>query len=352
MATSQNNPHAFAGSSVANAVGIGQHADDTAQAAIVPYSLGPAMHTRVLAVPVAALLVLASPGQAAEEGGSTPDKSAYTLFNPVPDDQLRELNTDRPGKSHSAITVDPGRVQIESDFVTYTYDPRGRGATTTRAYSLGTPIVKLGVTDWLDLELGLALFNSLRQSGGGNSTGSGASASAGDGVTGGAQDGPARARGFGDTLLGAKVNLFGNDGGDQSLALLPFLKLPTAARGLGNDHVEFTINAPYTIALSKPWSLTLEPNFGVVRNADNTRYRENYGFIANLSRPVLIEGLTAAVEVAVDVSSERKERTRVSFDPSLQYLVTKNLQLDVGVYLGLNKATPRYVPYLGISYRF
>jgi hypothetical protein len=67
---------------------------------------------------------------------------------------------------------------------------------------------------------------------------------------------------------------------------------------------------------------------------------------------VLVEGLTAAVEVAVDVSSEGKERTRVSFDPSLQYLLTKNLQVDAGVYLGLNKATQRYLPYAGISYRF
>ncbi len=58
------------------------------------------------------------------------------------------------------------------------------------------------------------------------------------------------------------------------------------------------------------------------------------------------------MEVAVDASSEKKAGTKLSFDPSLQYLVNKNLQLDVGVYLGLNTATPRYNPYIGISYRF
>ena len=288
--------------------------------------------------------------------GPPPDKSGYSLFNPVPDDKLREFSTDRPGKAHSSTTVDAGHFQVESDFLTHTYDPRGPGYTTTRAYSIGAPILKLGVTNWMDLELGLALFNSLRQSGGGLSLGAEASPGSSSGPPDTADQGSGssltRARGFGDTLLGAKINLFGNDGGDQSLALLPFLKIPTAARGLGNDHVEFTLNAPYTIALSKLWALTLEPNFGVLRNAENTRYRENYGFIANLSRPVFVEGLTAAVEIAIDVSSERKERTRVSFDPSLQYLLTKNLQVDAGVYLGLNKATPRYLPYAGISYRF
>lgn len=261
----------------------------------------------------------------------------YSLFNPVPDDKLRDLSTDRPGKSHSAITVDAGHIQVESDFLNYTYDPRGNGNVTTRAYSIGTPILKLGVTNWMDIELGLALFNGLHQSSN-SSTGN--------------SNWDVSAHGFGDTLLGAKVNAFGNDGGDQSLAFLPFLKIPTASPGLGNGHAEFTLNVPYTIALSKLWSLTLEPNIGVLRNIDNTDYRGDYGFIANLSRPILIKGLTAAVEVAVDASSENKAGTKLSFDPSLQYLVSKNLQLDVGVYLGLNQATPRYNPYIGISYRF
>ena len=261
----------------------------------------------------------------------------YSLFNPVPDDKLRELSSDRPGKSHSSITVDAGHIQIESDFLNYIYDPHGSGGVTTQAYSIGTPIFKLGITNWMDVELGLALFNSLHQF----------SKSSGDN-----SNWDVTARGFGDTSLGAKINIFGDDGGDQALAVLPFLKVPTASPGLGNGHAEFTLNVPYTIALSKPWSLTLEPNIGLLRNLDNTDYRGDYGFIANLNRPILIEGLTAAAEVAIDASSEKKAGTRLSFDPSLQYLVSKNLQLDVGIYLGLNTATPRYNAYFGITYRY
>jgi hypothetical protein len=283
----------------------------------------------------------------------TPDKSSYSFFDPVPDDKLREFSTDRPGKSHSSVTVDAGHFQIESDFVNLTYDPRGSSHTTTLAYSIGTPILKYGVTNWMDVQVGLAFFNSLRQSGGGMGAAGSATSSNGPPVDSTLGASLTRAQGFGDTLLGAKINLFGNDNpAGQQLAILPFIKLPTSARGLGNDYVEFTLNAPYTIPLSKPWSLTLEPNFGVIRNADNTRYRENYGFIANLNRPAFVEGLTAAAEIAVDVSSERGDGTKVSFDPSLQYLVTKNLQLDVGIYLGLNRVTPRYIPYVGISARF
>ncbi len=205
-------------------------------------------------IALSVLVVFTAVGAPAAAQTLGPANVDYSLFNPVPNDKLRELSTDRPGKSHSAITVDAGHIQIESDFLNYTYDPHGNGDVTTHAYSIGTPILKLGVTNWMDVELGLALFNSLHQSSN-SSTGN--------------SNWDVSAHGFGDTLLGAKVNAFGNDGGDQSLAFLPFLKIPTASPGLGNGHVEFTLNVPYTIALSKPWSLTLEPNIGVLRNIDN-----------------------------------------------------------------------------------
>lgn len=263
------------------------------------------------------------------DAAAQPDKSGpYTVFNPVPESKLRDLSTDRPGKSHSAITVDAGHFQLESDFINITYDPKGYDTTT--AFSLATPILKWGISQRVDVELGLALFNRLRQARQGDSS---------------------SAEGFGDTLLGSKVNIFGKDGGTQSMAVLPFLKIPTGAAGISNQHAEFTLNAPYTIVPMKPWSLTLEPNFGIIRNDANSAYTTNYGLIANLSRPVLIEGLTAAVEVAVDTRAD-KEPTRWSFDPSLQYMVGKNLQFDIGVYLGLNRATPRYTPYMGVSFRY
>jgi hypothetical protein len=287
------------------------------------------------------------------------DKSAYSLLNPVPDDKLRDFSTDRPGKSHSSTTVDVGRFQIESDFVNYTNDPRGQGDVATRSITYGGPIFKLGVTNNVDVEVGLSFFTDLRQSGGNGTpaAGVGGPSNAPTAVQSNAGSGASnvRARGFGDTFIGLKYNVFGNDGGDTSFAVLPFIKIPTAAPGLGNNNVEFTINAPYTIALPQKFSLVFEPTAGVLRNATNSRYAPNVGLIVNLSREVVVKGLTAAVEVAANTSLDNVTNvgvTQVSFDPSLQYLLTKNLQLDVGIYLGLNRATPRYNPYTGISYRF
>ena len=261
------------------------------------------------------------------------DKSGYAFFNPTPDDQLRPFSTDRPGKTHSSLTVDAGHLQLESDLWNYTWDRFTRDRTTTRAYSVANPFLKLGVTNWAEIEVQIPSYNSL-------------SVRSRDGM------GNLRARGFGDLLVGGKINLFGNDGGDQALALYPLVKLPTAARGLGNNMVEYTLNVPYTIALPAKFSLTVEPAIGLLRNLNKQGYHADYQFLANLNRPIIGESVTAALEIAAEFTTDHNIRRRYTIDPSLQWLVTPALQLDVGAYIGLNKNAPDYNPYVGISVRY
>ncbi len=263
----------------------------------------------------------------------TLDKSQFNLFNPTPGDQTRPLSTDRPGKTHSSLTVDAGHFQLESDFWNYTWDRFTRDRTTTRAYSVANPFLKLGVTNWAEIEVQIPTYNSL-------------SVRSRDGM------GNLRARGFGDLLIGGKINLFGNDGGDRALALYPLIKLPTAARGLGNNMVEYTLNVPYTIALPARFSITLEPAVGLLRNLNKQGYHADYQFLANLNRPIIGETVTAAIEIAAEFTTDHNIRRRYTIDPSLQWLVTPALQLDVGAYIGLNKNAPDYNPYVGISFRY
>ena len=50
------------------------------------------------------------------ENPPLPDKSHYTVLNPTPDTELRELSADRPDKTDSPLTVDAGHFQLEIDF--------------------------------------------------------------------------------------------------------------------------------------------------------------------------------------------------------------------------------------------
>lgn len=99
------------------------------------------------------------------------DKSQYNLFNRTPDDQMRPFSTDRPGKTHSSLTVDAGHFQLESDFWNYTWDRFTRDHTTGRAYSVANPYLKMGVTNWAEVEIQIPTYNSLAirsRNGGGN----------------------------------------------------------------------------------------------------------------------------------------------------------------------------------------
>lgn len=240
--------------------------------------MGRAGHLPTLVACVSFVLV-AEPGRAAE------DKSGYSLLDPVPDRLLRDFNPDRPGQSHDPTTVDAGHAQLEVGAFEHVFDPRGPGSTTTRRYLYGNPNLRVGVTSDVELQVGTPLGNLLRTSG---------------------ADG-ARAAGLGDTTLALKANLLGNDGGDHVLAILPALKLPTAARGLGNGYAEAIVFAPYNYKITNDLLLTLEPSLGVLRNSANTHYRDSYGFIVGLDQTIS-KVVIASVEISTQFRSERADQ--------------------------------------------
>src|ERR1700689_2713963 len=167
------------------------------------------------------------------------------------------FNNDRAGKTHNPTTGDARHFPLESDFYNYTYDYASPDKQTTRAYSIATPILKFGITNWADLEAAFALYNQ-------------------SWVTDRTTGSTIKGTGFGDISLGGKFNLFGNDGGDQALALQPFIKIPTAAQNIGNGVVEYTLNVPYTINLDTLWSVTAEPEFGLLKDANDNGLHGDY----------------------------------------------------------------------------
>jgi hypothetical protein len=75
----------------------------------------------------------------------TLDESQFNLFNPTPEDALRPFSTDRPGKTHSSLTVDAGHFQLEGDFWNYTWDHWTKDESTLRATTVINPNLKLGI---------------------------------------------------------------------------------------------------------------------------------------------------------------------------------------------------------------
>jgi hypothetical protein len=280
-------------------------------------------------IPFAAAAAAASPASA-----QAPDKSGYTLANPTPREALRELSTDRPDKTESPYTIDAGRVQIELDFATYTRDTDTSGGQTIRAETLGiAPVnLKLGLTNSTDLQLLIDPY--VRPSMKDRATGT-----------------RERMAGFGDTTIRLKHNLWGNDGGNTALALMPFVKLPTASRGIGNGAVEYGLIVPLAIRVSDRIGIGLMTEVDLLEESDGQGYAATFINSATMSFGIT-ERLGAYTELFTERRTERGARWVATGDVGVTYALTNDLQLDGGVNLGITEAADDLQLFVGISRRF
>ena len=258
-----------------------------------------------------------------------PDKSGYWLFNPPPDTALRGFSSDRPTKGNSPVTVDAGHVQYETDLFNYTHS--NVGGVSTRLYTAFDPVLKVGLTNRVDLELQFTGYNWAQVNQPGSNTPLG------------------RARGAGDLLLRTKVNVFGNEDG-PGLAIIPYVKFPTAARGIGNGHTEGGLIVPITTPLPLGFTLEIEPEVDVLTNAANAGHHFNYTQLITLSHAV--GPLTAYLELYSALGTDHRTPPVYTLDTALSYPVTSTFQLDIGANFGLNRNAPNLQLYTGAAQRF
>ena len=283
--------------------------------------------------------LLALPKLASAQQGPTsplapaPDKSGFTIFDPTPTADLRSFCTDRPTKSTAPCTVDAGHLQFESDLFNVTVDSSG-GATTT-TWLLTNPTAKLGLTNTLEAEINMVPWETVL-------------------VRDRATGQTSRASGVGDLYARLKWNLLGDDGGNIAFALSPYVKAPTASLSIGNGAVEAGLIAPINFNLPMNFSLVVDPELDLLKNANNGSRHVNTSGLLSLSRPVS-QTVTVSAEIWTDVNFDPGGRTtQVSVDLGAAWIPSSqpNLQLDGGVNLGLNSCTPGVQAYVGISRRF
>jgi hypothetical protein len=270
--------------------------------------------------------------QSAAQSDAQPDKSAYTLFDPVPDDQMRDFNTDRPPKANVPYTVDAGHFQYETDLINYAFN-QVSGTVHTDTWLAPNPTFKFGLLNNVDLEINAPIGIGVRSF----------DAATGDSST---------MWGFGDVFVRAKVNLWGNDGGQTAFALIPYVKAPTAPIGIGNGAVEGGVIAPLSISLPQGFGLLLNSEIDILKNANDYGRHANFVNLVTVSHE-LVKDVTLYVEAWSDYNDDPAQRTtQYSLDFAAAWLVRRNLQLDVGVDFGLNAATPKVQAFAGISQRF
>ncbi|MGD0540171.1 MAG: transporter, partial [Tepidisphaeraceae bacterium] len=200
---------------------------------------------------------LADPAPTTEAATQPSNKWQYSLLNPAPSNELRGMDTDRPDKTNTPHTIDAGHLQIETgvfDYVYYRDEYQGANAR-AEALDLGQFNFRLGVLNDLEVNAAVDAYDFVRN-------------------TDYLDNQSSRQSGLGDLVVGGKLNLWGNDGGDDvwdtALGIQPQFKIPTAREDLGNGHPELFVGVPFLINLPADFHLGLQPTFSWERNSTNS----------------------------------------------------------------------------------
>ncbi|MES2746578.1 MAG: transporter [Bdellovibrionota bacterium] len=244
----------------------------------------------------------------------------YTFSNPAPVDKKRELSTDRPDKTESPITVDAGYFQMESDFISTTFDSGDRQSSSYLATNL-----KLGLTHTMDVQIVINPWTEERVG-----------------------EDSSFETGFGDTTLRLKWNLLGNDGGPFAIGLMPFVKVPTAKDKFGNKKYEGGLILPVSLTLTEEWDLGLMLEINYEKNEEDGGFHNVFISSITTSHSLLGE-LSGYTEFYSETSKDSD--WEAYFDVGLTYGLSPDHQLDAGVNWGITKDADDYNYFAGFSIR-
>jgi hypothetical protein len=258
----------------------------------------------------------------------TPDKSGYTLLNPTPEADLRSFDTDRPPKANGPYTVDAGHFQYETDMAVFGYG--NSDGIKSHDWTLLDPTLKLGLTNTVDAELQITPYESVAARSSAEST---------------------SVSGVGDTIARLKINVLGDDHGALAVALLPYVKVPTARSGLGNGKWEGGLILPISFSAPGGFTVIVMSEGDYLKSTGASGYHAAFDFLVNVSHP-LDERWTFYTEIFTSQSFEARDPSIYTLDEALTYALTPSLQLDFGGNFSLNHVAPRAQLYAGLSQRF
>lgn len=243
----------------------------------------------------------------------------------------RPLCTDRPGLGSPACTVSPGRVIAEIGVGDWTLsrDPAQRSDTIL----IGDAVARFGIAEHAEVSIGWTSFGTARTR---------------DRLT-GALD---RASGTGDVTIALQRNLMNPDGEGTTIALKPFVTLPTGGAAIGAGDWSAGVVIPAAFDLAEGLALELTGEIDAATDED----RSGRHFAASLVTGLGID-VTDAVGVSLEVQVARDDdpagaTTAALAGLSLAWATSKDSQLDAGINAGLNRAADDLQLYFGFSRRF
>ncbi|MCM8730095.1 transporter [Hephaestia sp. GCM10023244] len=245
------------------------------------------------------------------------------------DEPARAFCSDRPGLGTPACTLDPGRFQLELGLGDWTRDRDAGSRTDTVA--AGDVLLRWGAGDHTEIQLGWTAFGHVNVRSGGLS---------------------ADESSVGDVTIAVRRNLRNPDGSGTSLAVMPYVTLPTGGDAIGAGDVGVGLLAPMAFDPGGAISFALTPSVAAAVDEDRNGRHLAYGGVVGLGFS-LSDAVGASLEAAVVRDNDPAgHSTEALAGVSLGWMASPDLQVDMGTNLGLNNASNDVQLYVGLSRRF
>ncbi len=255
-------------------------------------------------------------------------RSSYHLFKPMPKSlERKEMETDRPNVTETPHTVDAGHFQYETDM--FRHQRENTEESKQRRWLYNQANLKLGLLKNTALQVIVQSYNK---------------ESVTDLATGQKQTGS----GFGDLIVRVKQCLYGNYNGNFSIALLPYVKIPTNRY---SDHQKYEegLLVPMLIKLPHDWKIGLQVEGSYLRDDDQPARH-----IEALQSVVISHVLFKKLEVFGEsfYTFNFKEHKMNNFlDAALEYEITRDVKVDAGLNYGLQKTVQKEY-FVGLAFRY
>ncbi|WP_277969334.1 transporter [Sphingomonas echinoides] len=249
------------------------------------------------------------------------------------DSNADRLCSERPGLTTTACITAAGRLQTETGLASWTLE-QGDGERTDTFLS-GDTSVRYGIGGKTELRFGWTPYGFARDRHADGSV--------------------ERAGRIGDATVGVKTSIIERKG-DTGLAMsalataiLPIGRLPI---GAGDWGVSFQL--PVTYRTSDKISLQATPIVAAAVNDDGRGRHSLYGSALEVEYS-LSEAVKA--DLSAQVTRDDDPDPQVRGTPALgsvavSWQPNRNMQMDLGTNVGLNKSAPDVAVYAGVSHRF
>ena len=304
----------------------------------------PLLPVLVLCVGLSASIPLRADGGPDDKGApanaqSRPrtDKSQYNLFNPTPDDLLREFSSSRPDQTTGAHSVDAGHFYLE----TGTAYSLNLGATRTDTWDyFQSSHVRVGLTNDIELELIWAGLDETR--------------TRAVSATNGKRRSDSDIIGSTNLTVRTRFILVGNDSKKFAFSINPEIILPTESHQLDTEHVQGDIIFATSFKLPAGFSATVNVQPGIFRNNNDTN--DVFALVSGVTLYHALfrkqDRVQAYLEYYDTLLTGAGSTDARQVDVGVRWRPLENLQFDAGCNFGVSVDAPDYQPFVGIVTRF